>query len=156
MELHEHQVKELLKAFDVPVPEDASARGNAAMAPVKTCAAVLIDRKAALPALMVSPEGGTRIEEVAARNPERILKLHFDPAIGLWPYQARRAAWFLGLSGDAFESALVVFPKLCEAFVKSDAQFLEVNPLSVCNGRLLCLNATISRDPNALYRQPRG
>jgi succinyl-CoA synthetase beta subunit len=119
-------------------------------------AAVLIDRKAALPILMVSPEGGVDIEEVASRTPEKILKLHFDPSVGLWPHQARRAAWFLGLSGDTFKSALATLTKLCEAFVRLDAQLLEINPLGVCGGRLLCLDAKLSFDDNALYRQARA
>jgi succinyl-CoA synthetase beta subunit len=119
-------------------------------------AAVLIDRKASLPILMVSPDGGMDIEEVAAKTPEKILKLHFDPCAGLWPHQARRAAWFLGLSGDAFKSALVTLTRLCEAFVKLDAQLLEINPLGVCEGRLICLDAKLSFDDNALYRQARA
>jgi len=119
-------------------------------------AAVLIDRKAALPVLMVSPEGGMDIEEVAARTPEKILKLHFDPSAGLWPYQARRAAWFLGLAGEAFKSALPTLTRLCEAFVKLDAQLLEVNPLGLCGGRLICLDAKLAFDDNALHRQARA
>jgi len=119
-------------------------------------AAVLVDRRAGLPILMVSPAGGMDIEEVAAKSPEKILKLRFDPCAGLWPHQARRAAWFLGLTGKAFKSGLAALTKLCAAFVKLDAQLLEINPLGVCGDEVICLDAKLSYDDNALFRQPRA
>ena len=119
-------------------------------------AAVLVDRQAERPALMVSPAGGMDIEEVAARTPERLLKLHFDPDAGLWPFQARRAAYFLGLSGAALQNGVRLLRALCAAFVRLDASLVEINPLGQCGEQLLCLDAKLAFDENALFRQPRA
>jgi len=119
-------------------------------------ASVLLDRAVGLPLLMVSPEGGMDIEEVAEKHPEKILKLHFDPREGLWPSQARRAAFFLRLEGDAFKSGVKLLTGLCQACVKLDCAMLEINPLAVAGTRVFCMDAKISFDDNALFRQPKA
>jgi succinyl-CoA synthetase beta subunit len=119
-------------------------------------AAVLVDRQAERPVLLVSPAGGMDIEDVAARTPERLLGLHFDPDAGLWPFQARRAAYFLGLSGAALQNGVRLVRALCAAFVRLDASLVEINPLGLCGEQLLCLDAKLAFDENALFRQPRA
>ncbi|GMV79803.1 MAG: succinate--CoA ligase [ADP-forming] subunit beta [Planctomycetota bacterium] len=116
-------------------------------------AAVLLDRAAGLPLLMISPAGGMDIEEVAETHPEKILKQHFDPDQGLWPFQARRAAYFLGLEGEAFKSGAKILTALCRAYVKLDCAMLEINPLARSGDRVFCMDAKLSYDDNALYRQ---
>ncbi len=119
-------------------------------------ASVLIDRNRSLPVLMLSPDGGMDIEEVAAKRPERILKIHFHPSEGLWPHQARRAAFFLGLSGPTFKSGVKLLQGLCSAFVKLDCALLEINPLAVSGDRVFCMDAKLSYDDNALFRQQKS
>ncbi|MCZ7646693.1 MAG: ADP-forming succinate--CoA ligase subunit beta [Planctomycetota bacterium] len=116
-------------------------------------AAVLLDRAVGLPLLMISPAGGMDIEEVAEKHPGQILKQHFDPDQGLWPFQARRAAYFLGLKGDAFKSGVKVLTALARAAVKLDVAMLEINPLARSGERVFCMDAKLSYDDNALFRQ---
>ena len=118
-------------------------------------ASVLLDRSVGLPLLMVSSAGGMDIEEVAVKTPEKILKIHFDPNEGLWPNQANRAAFFLGLEGEAFKSGIKLLRALCAAYVKFDCSLLEINPLAVAGGRVFCMDAKLGFDDNALYRQER-
>ncbi|MCW8132242.1 MAG: ADP-forming succinate--CoA ligase subunit beta [Planctomycetota bacterium] len=119
-------------------------------------ASVLLDRSVGLPILMISPEGGMDIEEVAEHHPEKILKIHFDPNEGLWPNQASRAAYFLGLTGDAFKSGAKLLRSLCSAYGKLDAAMLEINPLAVAGNRVFCMDAKLSYDDNALFRQKKA
>jgi succinyl-CoA synthetase beta subunit len=116
-------------------------------------ASVLIDRAVGLPVLMISPAGGMDIEEVATETPEKILKINFHPSEGLWPNQARRAAFFLGLEGKAFKSGVKLLQSLCAAFVKLDCSLLEINPLAVSGDRVFCMDAKLGFDDNALFRQ---
>ncbi|HYG78551.1 MAG TPA: ADP-forming succinate--CoA ligase subunit beta [Planctomycetota bacterium] len=114
---------------------------------------VLIDRAVGLPVIMASTEGGMDIEEVAEKHPEKILKVHFDPREGLWPNQARRIAFFLGLSGDAFKSGVQFLTAMAKAFTELDCAMAEINPLVVTKeGQVIALDAKISFDDNALYR----
>ncbi|MCK6474352.1 MAG: ADP-forming succinate--CoA ligase subunit beta [Planctomycetes bacterium] len=115
---------------------------------------VLLDRGVGLPVMMVSPAGGMDIEDVAEKSPEKILRVHFDPADGLWPHQARRAAFFLGLTGDAFKSGVKLLGNLAKAYVKLDCSLLEINPLALSKDRVFCMDAKLSFDDNALYRHP--
>jgi succinyl-CoA synthetase beta subunit len=92
---------------------------------------IVVDRGVGLPLLLASTEGGMEIEEVAAQHPERILKLHFDPREGLWPHQARRVAYFLGLSGDTFKSGTKFLAAMARAFCELDCSLAEINPLVV-------------------------
>ena len=109
----------------------------------------LVDRASGRVAFVVSTEGGMEIEEVAAREPSRIVSFSADPATSLMPHHGRRAAAALGLRGD-LSAALA---KLYEAFVSKDMSLLEINPLVVTKGgKVLCLDAKIAFDDNALYR----
>jgi succinyl-CoA synthetase beta subunit len=113
----------------------------------------LVDRATSRVAFVVSTEGGMDIEEVARTRPDRILTFSVDPATGLMPHHARRAAQVLGLSGDLAKQAGAVLAKLYDAFVAKDMSLLEINPLVVTKaGQLICLDAKISFDDNALYR----
>jgi succinyl-CoA synthetase beta subunit len=113
----------------------------------------LVDRATSQVAFVVSTEGGMDIEEVARTHPEKILTFSVDPATGLMPHHARRAAQVLGLTGDLAKQAGALLAKLYEAFVAKDMSLLEVNPLVVTgDGKLICLDAKISFDDNALYR----
>jgi succinyl-CoA synthetase beta subunit len=113
----------------------------------------LVDRATSRVAFVVSTEGGMDIEEVARSHPEKILTFSADPATGLMPHHARRAAQVLGLSGDLAKQAAALLPKLYEAFLAKDMALLEINPLVVTKAaQLICLDAKIGFDDNALYR----
>jgi succinyl-CoA synthetase beta subunit len=115
----------------------------------------LVDRTTSRVALVVSTEGGMDIEEVAKTHPEKILSFSVDPATGLMPHHARRAAQALKLSGDLVKQTESLLPKLYQAFVAKDMSLLEINPLIVTkDGQLVCLDAKVSFDGNALYRHP--
>jgi succinyl-CoA synthetase beta subunit len=114
---------------------------------------IVIDRSTRQPVLMVSAEGGMDIEEVAAKTPEKIFKEFIDPAVGLMPFQARKLAFALGLTGDQVSKASKMMLALYQAFVGTDASLLEINPLIVTKGGdLLALDAKMNFDDNALYR----
>src|SRR5262249_52887924 len=114
---------------------------------------IVLDRAAARPVLMVASEGGGEIEKVAAQTPEKILKEHFDPHVGLYPYQARKLCGQLGLAAGTVKSADGFMRGLCKAFMKYDCSLLEVNPLVVTkSGGLLALDAKMTFDDNAMFR----
>ncbi|MDI9349095.1 MAG: ADP-forming succinate--CoA ligase subunit beta [Candidatus Symbiobacter sp.] len=116
---------------------------------------LLIDRVTARLTFIASTEGGMDIEEVAAKTPEKILKITVDPVVGLMPFHVRRLAFGLGLVGKE-AAALGVFVKgMYDAFIAKDAAMMEINPLVVSgDGRVLALDAKIGFDDNALYRHP--
>jgi len=117
--------------------------------------AVVVDRAAKLPLLMVSSEGGVEIEKVAEESPEKILREHFDPAYGLMPYQVRKLCKKLNISGAAAKSAEMFMKKLCELFVKLDCSMAEINPLVITEDeKMIALDAKITFDDNAMYRHP--
>jgi succinyl-CoA synthetase beta subunit len=94
------------------------------------------------------------IEEVAHKTPEKIMTFSIDPATGVMPHHGRRVAKALGLKGDLAKQAESVVAKLYAAFVAKDMALLEVNPLVVTkSGQLICLDAKVGFDDNALYRQ---
>ncbi len=116
---------------------------------------ILLDRAVSQNLIMVSTEGGVEIEKVAEETPERIIKEHVDPAIGLQGYTARRLAFGLGLSGAAFKSFIDFIQKLYTAYEKMDCSMLEVNPLVVTeDDRFIALDAKVNFDDNALFRHP--
>jgi succinyl-CoA synthetase beta subunit len=115
----------------------------------------LVDRETSRVAFVVSTEGGVNIEEVAHTTPEKILTFSVDPATGIMPHHGRRVAQALGLAGDLAKQAESLVSKLYTAFVAKDMSMLEVNPLVVTkSGQLLCLDAKVAFDDNALYRHP--
>jgi succinyl-CoA synthetase beta subunit len=116
---------------------------------------VVLDRSAARPVLMVSSEGGIEIEKVAADTPEKILKEHFDPHIGLHSFQVRKLCALLGLPAASVPSAERFLQGLCRVFCQLDCSLTEINPLVLTSaGELVALDAKISFDDNALFRHP--
>ena len=115
----------------------------------------VVDRETSRVSFIVSTEGGMDIEEVAAKTPEKIITVSVDPASGISPHHGRSIAFALGLSGDQVKQATQLVTNLYRAFVEKDMALLEVNPLVVTGeGNLVCLDAKINFDGNALYRQP--
>lgn len=115
----------------------------------------VIDRSAQKVVFMASSAGGMNIEEVAEKTPELIHKATIDPLVGGQSYQGRELAFKLGLKGDEVKQFADIFVKLAKLFVEKDLALLEVNPLVVTQeGQLLCLDAKMSIDSNALYRHP--
>jgi succinyl-CoA synthetase beta subunit len=116
---------------------------------------VLLDRATSRITIMASTEGGMVIEEVAASTPEKILRAAVDPASGLQPFHARRLAFGLGLEGRQVFSTVKFLTAIYKAYLETDANLIEVNPLVVTgNGDVLALDAKMNFDDNALYRQP--
>ena len=114
---------------------------------------IVIDRAVGLPVIMASTEGGMDIEEVAESHPEKIMRESYDPREGLWPNQARKIAFFLGLSGDAFKSGVQFLMAMAKAFSELDCSMVEINPLVVTKeDKVVALDAKINFDDNALYR----
>jgi succinyl-CoA synthetase beta subunit len=114
---------------------------------------VVLDRSEGFPVMMASKFGGMEIEEVAAENPDAILKAHFDPDVGLHPYLSRKLAFGLGLEGDAFKSGTKFMHALAKAYGETDASLLEINPLvTTTDGRVIALDAKMNVDDSSLYR----
>jgi succinyl-CoA synthetase beta subunit len=115
----------------------------------------LVDRGTGRIAFIASEEGGVNIEDVAAKTPEKILTVHVDPAAGYSPHVGRTIAFGLGLSGPQVAQCDRLVAALYAAFVAKDMSLLEINPLVVTKaGDLLCLDAKINFDDNALFRHP--
>jgi succinyl-CoA synthetase beta subunit len=116
---------------------------------------MVLDRAAGMPVLMASAEGGVDIEEVAARNPEKILKEVVDPDAGLHPYQSRKLAFELGFKGTEIDQADAIMAALAKVFLDKDCSLAEINPLVVTpKGEVLVLDAKMTFDDNALFRHP--
>ena len=117
---------------------------------------VVIDRQMSRVTFMASTEGGVEIEEVAARSPERIIRVGIDPVIGCQPFHGRQIAFGLGLEGRQVSKAVGFVRAVYRAFTELDASLVEINPLVVtAGGELVALDAKMNFDSNALYRQPR-
>jgi len=113
----------------------------------------LVDRVTSRVAFVASIAGGMDIEEVARERPEKIFAFSIDPATGIMPHHGRRLAQALRLNGELAKQAEGLLAKLYAAFVAKDMSLLEINPLVVTKtGRLVCLDAKISFDDNALFR----
>jgi succinyl-CoA synthetase beta subunit len=116
-------------------------------------ASVLIDRATSRVTILASTAGGMDIEEVAAKDPKRLIKVAVDPATGIEPFHARKVVFALGLSGAAAAAAAELIVGLYRAFVALDASLIEINPLVVtADGRVLALDAKMNFDDNALFR----
>lgn len=116
--------------------------------------AALLDRQTGRVAMMASSEGGMDIEEVAAHNPNAIVKVDIDPVTGLNPFQARQLAFAIGIPGDSLNKAVSFFTGLYKAFVEKDCSIAEINPLVLTKeGDLLALDAKMNFDSNGLFRQ---
>ncbi|SFJ42070.1 ADP-forming succinate--CoA ligase subunit beta [Myroides guanonis] len=115
---------------------------------------VLLDRAKGRNMIMYSTEGGMDIEEVAEKTPHLIFKEEIDPSVGLQGFQARRIAFNLGLSGNAFKEMVKFVDALYRAYIGSDSSMFEINPvLKTSDNMILAVDAKVTIDDNALYRQ---
>ncbi len=115
--------------------------------------ALLVDRDSGRIAMVVSTEGGMDIEAVAHDTPEKIQSITIDPATGFMPHHGRAVAAALGLTGDLAKQCANVASKLYDAFLGTDAEQIEVNPLAVTgDGKLTVLDAKVAFDGNAMFR----
>jgi succinyl-CoA synthetase beta subunit len=118
-------------------------------------AAVVFDRSAKKPLVMLSSMGGMDVEQIAGDHPDAIARLHVDPLVGFLPFHGRRLAYESGIDADVIRPVGSMLAKLYDAFVKLDAMLVEVNPLIVTKDReVVALDAKVSVDDNALGRQP--
>jgi succinyl-CoA synthetase beta subunit len=118
-------------------------------------AAVVFDRGAKKPLLMLSSMGGMDVEQIAEEHPGAIARLHVEPLVGFLPFHGRRLAYESGIDADVIRPVGSMLGKLYDAFVKLDAMLVEVNPLIVTADReVVALDAKVSVDDNALGRQP--
>jgi succinyl-CoA synthetase beta subunit len=114
----------------------------------------VVDRATQHIVFMASTEGGMEIEEVAEKNPEKILKINVDPIVGMQPYQCRDLFFKLGLDKGLLRQFTQILMGLYQMFVGADLSLLEINPLVVtADNKLVCLDGKINIDENALYRQ---
>jgi len=114
---------------------------------------IVIDRAEARPVFMASAAGGMEIEQVAAENPDAILKEHIEPGMGLEAFQARKLGFQLRLKPQQINEAVRFMTGLYRAFQETDSSLMEINPFVSCSdGRLFALDAKINFDDNALFR----
>jgi succinyl-CoA synthetase beta subunit len=116
---------------------------------------IVIDRASAAPVIIASAAGGMDIEEVAASEPEKILREVISPGTGIVPFQARKLAFGMGLGAGPANKLVKVLESIYRAFIETDASMIEINPLILTkSGDLLALDAKVSFDDSALYRHP--
>ena len=116
---------------------------------------VVIDRASACPVVIASAAGGMDIEEVAASEPEKILREPIDPGTGIVPFQARKLAFGMGLEAGPAQKLVKVLDAIYKVFIETDASMIEINPLILTkDGDLLALDAKVTFDDSALYRHP--
>jgi succinyl-CoA synthetase beta subunit len=115
---------------------------------------LVLDRATSRVVLMASEEGGTEIEEVAEKTPEKIFKEEIDPVVGLQPFQARRIAFNINIPKELINQAVKFMTALYSAYIEKDCSIAEINPLVVTgDGKVMALDAKLNFDSNALYRQ---
>jgi succinyl-CoA synthetase beta subunit len=115
---------------------------------------IVVDRAKQTSTLIASAEGGVEIEEVAAKSPEKVLKVPLHPLLGLQAFQAREVAFKLGFEGKMAGQAAGIMMNLAKAFLKTDASLAEINPLVVTKtGELVAIDAKFNFDDNAMFRQ---
>jgi succinyl-CoA synthetase beta subunit len=116
---------------------------------------VLLDRTKGRNIIMYSTEGGMNIEDVAHDTPHLIFKEEIDPRVGLQPFQARKVAFNLGLSGEAFKQMVKFVTNLYKAYDSIDAAMFEINPVfKTSDDKIIAVDTKLSFDENALYRHP--
>jgi succinyl-CoA synthetase beta subunit len=114
---------------------------------------MLLDRSTGKNIVMASTEGGVEIEKVAEETPEAIVREYIEPGHGLLPFQARRLAFGLGLSGKAQKSFVKFITALYQAYIETDASMIEVNPLALTTAdEIIAVDAKVGIDDNSLYR----
>ncbi|HIB48627.1 MAG TPA: ADP-forming succinate--CoA ligase subunit beta [Flavobacteriaceae bacterium] len=140
------KVHQVLVAEDVYYPGDSE--------PEEYYMSVLLNRGTGKNMIMYSTEGGMDIETVAEETPHLIFHEEVDPAVGLMPFQARRVAFNLGLSGQAFKQMTKFVTALYKAYVNSDSSLFEINPvLKTSDDKIIAVDAKVSIDDNALFRR---
>jgi len=141
------RVNKVLVAQDVYYP--------GASEPKEFYMSVLLDRTLSQNVIIYTTEGGMDIEEVAHKNPEKINKEWIDPLVGLQPFQCRKIAFNLGLTGKANKEMVSFVSSLYRAFVDIDASMFEINPvLKTSDDKILAVDGKVALDDNALYRHP--
>ena len=141
------KVNKVLVAQDVYYPGESEVK--------EMYIGILLDRAKACNVIMASTEGGMDIEEVAEHTPEKIVKEWIDPAVGLQPFQARKIAFGLGMTGEAFKEMVKFVTNLYKAYVETDASMFEINPvLKTSDNKIMAVDAKVNIDDNALYRHP--
>ena len=141
------------KVNKVLIAQDVYYKGE--IEPDEFYISVLLNRNSGRYVIMYSPEGGMDIEVVAEKTPHLIFKEEIDPAVGLQSFQTRNIAFNLGLSGIAFKNMQKFLDGIYEAFLSSDAQLLEINPvLKTSDNRILAVDSKVVLDDNALFRHP--
>ena len=141
------KVHQVLVAEDVYYPGDSE--------PKEFYISVLLNRATGRNMIMYSTEGGMDIETVAEKTPELIFTEEIDPAVGLIPFQARKVAFNLGLSGAAFKGMTKFVTALYKAYVGADAALFEINPvLKTSDDKIIAVDAKVTLDDNALFRHP--
>jgi succinyl-CoA synthetase beta subunit len=143
--------KEGKKVHQVLVAEDVYYPGESETS--EFYVSVLLNRATGRNMVMYSTEGGMDIEKVAEETPHLIFNEEIDPSVGLMPFQARRIAFNLGLSGNAFKEMTKFVTSLYTAYVKSDASLFEINPvLKTSDNKIMAVDAKVTIDDNALFR----
>lgn len=143
--------KEGKRVHQVLVCEDVYYPGD--NEPEEYYMSVLLNRATGRNMLMYSPEGGMDIETVADETPDKIFTEEIDPATGILPFQARRVAFNLGLSGKAFKEMVKFVMSLYTAYDKSDSSLFEINPvLKTSDDKILAVDSKVSLDDSALFR----
>jgi succinyl-CoA synthetase beta subunit len=118
-------------------------------------AAIVFDRSAKKPMVMLSRMGGMDVEQVAETDPEAMRMLHVDPLLGLQDFHGRRLAFESGIAEDVVRPVGAMLARLYDVFVREDATLVEVNPLLITKSReVVALDAKVTVDDNALYRHP--
>ena len=141
------KVNKVLVAQDVYYPGEAKTE--------EFYMSVLLDRGTGRNIIMYSPEGGMDIEEVAEKTPHLIFKEEIDPKTGLLPFQTRKIAFNLGLSGQAFKEMTKFVAALYKAYEGCDSAMFEINPvLKTSDNKIIAVDAKVTLDDNALYRHP--
>ena len=141
------KVHHVLVAEDVYYPGDSD--------PEEIYISVLLNRTTGRNMIMYSTEGGMDIEKVAEETPELIFTEEINPIVGLLPFQARKVAFNLGLSGVAFKGMVKFVTALYKAYVGADAALFEINPvLKTSDDKIIAVDAKVTLDDNALFRHP--
>ena len=140
-------VSKVLVAQDVYYPGESDTK--------EFYVSVLLDRSRGRNIIMYSTEGGMDIEEVAEHTPHLIFKEEIDPKVGLQGFQARKIAFNLGLSGDAFKDMTKFIASLYKAYEATDSSMFEINPvLKTSDNKILAVDAKVNLDDNGLFRHP--
>ncbi|MEJ6980380.1 ADP-forming succinate--CoA ligase subunit beta [Pedobacter sp. P351] len=141
------KVSKILVAQDVYYPGESETK--------EFYVSVLLDRAKGRNIVMYSTEGGMDIEEVAEHTPHLIFKEEIDPKVGLQGFQARKIAFNLGLSGDAFKDMTKFIAALYKAYEHTDSSMFEINPvLKTSDNKILAVDAKVNLDDNGLFRHP--